>query len=255
MKVCFYRYGHPFLQKRKMRRAHATTFFWFFSLLMLGLTGMQMIALNWQTEDSYMAMNRGKFAQNGSCGYVLKPEFLREASTSKNQLYSPYMLPGSQQCSCNKRKKWNHSHGQHGCQKVGIFWGIRRFLRVVIFLSHLFGVILRGMQQGSCCQETHRSRFPSASFLHSTSLEHRSAALPKSSQREREKEKQREVPWRAWCFISVAVVCGNVDVVDCHFISSSMLQRLSTFLSSPPSLFSPTNSFSTAVILRFFFSS
>ncbi|KJE92479.1 hypothetical protein CAOG_08700 [Capsaspora owczarzaki ATCC 30864] len=36
-------------------------------------TGSQMVALNYQTNDIPMMMNRGKFQVNGLCGYVLKP--------------------------------------------------------------------------------------------------------------------------------------------------------------------------------------
>jgi len=38
--------------------------------------GAQLIALNYQTNDTIMHFYRGKFRENGSCGYVLKPEFL-----------------------------------------------------------------------------------------------------------------------------------------------------------------------------------
>ena len=38
--------------------------------------GSQMAALNYQTGDKPMQLNQGKFRQNGSCGYVLRPEFM-----------------------------------------------------------------------------------------------------------------------------------------------------------------------------------
>lgn len=38
--------------------------------------GAQLIALNYQTHDTIMHFYRGKFRENGNCGYVLKPEFL-----------------------------------------------------------------------------------------------------------------------------------------------------------------------------------
>ena len=52
-------------------------FFWAF--------GIQLVALNYQTDDIPLAINTGMFEENGSCGYVLKPgtvnprklEFLR----------------------------------------------------------------------------------------------------------------------------------------------------------------------------------
>lgn len=38
--------------------------------------GSQMIALNYQTPDKSMQLNQAKFRDNGTCGYVLKPEFM-----------------------------------------------------------------------------------------------------------------------------------------------------------------------------------
>lgn len=38
--------------------------------------GAQLIALNYQTHDTNMHFYRGKFRENGGCGYVLKPQFL-----------------------------------------------------------------------------------------------------------------------------------------------------------------------------------
>ncbi|CAH2281940.1 1-phosphatidylinositol 4,5-bisphosphate phosphodiesterase delta-1 isoform X1 [Pelobates cultripes] len=45
-------------------------------------TGCQIVALNFQTPGAEMDVYQGLFQQNGFCGYVLKPEFLRQ-STSK----------------------------------------------------------------------------------------------------------------------------------------------------------------------------
>ena len=39
--------------------------------------GVQMVALNFQTVDTFMHLNQGFFRQNGGCGYVLKPAILR----------------------------------------------------------------------------------------------------------------------------------------------------------------------------------
>ncbi|XP_042188776.1 1-phosphatidylinositol 4,5-bisphosphate phosphodiesterase beta-4 isoform X2 [Callorhinchus milii] len=39
--------------------------------------GCQMVSLNFQTPDLAMQLNQGKFEYNGSCGYLLKPEFMR----------------------------------------------------------------------------------------------------------------------------------------------------------------------------------
>jgi hypothetical protein len=38
--------------------------------------GCQMVALNFQTQDSFLRLNDGRFRENGSCGYVLKPSAL-----------------------------------------------------------------------------------------------------------------------------------------------------------------------------------
>ncbi|CAF0902575.1 unnamed protein product [Rotaria sordida] len=38
--------------------------------------GVQMAALNYQTDDDRMALYYGKFRDNGCCGYILKPEYL-----------------------------------------------------------------------------------------------------------------------------------------------------------------------------------
>ncbi|XP_065898551.1 1-phosphatidylinositol 4,5-bisphosphate phosphodiesterase delta-4-like isoform X2 [Dysidea avara] len=42
--------------------------------------GIHMVALNIQTYDNYMFLNQGKFQQNGGCGYILKPEVMRNIS-------------------------------------------------------------------------------------------------------------------------------------------------------------------------------
>ena len=36
------------------------------------------MALNYQTEDEQNIINDAKFSDNGGCGFVLKPEFLRD---------------------------------------------------------------------------------------------------------------------------------------------------------------------------------
>ncbi|CAF0746800.1 unnamed protein product [Didymodactylos carnosus] len=40
--------------------------------------GAHMVALNFQTNDLSMSLNQGKFSTNGRCGYVLKPDILRQ---------------------------------------------------------------------------------------------------------------------------------------------------------------------------------
>lgn len=43
---------------------------------------LQIVALNFQTRDDPLMLNYGFFEDNGACGYVLKPDFMR--STSSN---------------------------------------------------------------------------------------------------------------------------------------------------------------------------
>ncbi|OWK62489.1 1-phosphatidylinositol 4,5-bisphosphate phosphodiesterase zeta-1 [Lonchura striata] len=44
--------------------------------------GCQMVALNFQTPGTQMELQDGKFLDNGGCGYVLKPAFLRDHNTT-----------------------------------------------------------------------------------------------------------------------------------------------------------------------------
>lgn len=39
--------------------------------------GSQLVALNYQTKDLPYEINFGKFLENGQCGYVLKPDYMR----------------------------------------------------------------------------------------------------------------------------------------------------------------------------------
>uniref|UniRef100_A0A8C6PBS1 Phosphoinositide phospholipase C n=1 Tax=Nothobranchius furzeri TaxID=105023 RepID=A0A8C6PBS1_NOTFU len=48
-------------------------------------TGCQIVALNFQTAGLEMDLNDGFFRQNGSCGLILKPDFMRDA----NSRFSP----------------------------------------------------------------------------------------------------------------------------------------------------------------------
>ncbi|AWP20603.1 Phosphoinositide phospholipase C [Scophthalmus maximus] len=50
--------------------------------------GCQIVALNFQTPSKEMHINQGRFLPNGSCGYVLKPEFQRNLSSQ----FDPNML-------------------------------------------------------------------------------------------------------------------------------------------------------------------
>ncbi|XP_021246620.1 1-phosphatidylinositol 4,5-bisphosphate phosphodiesterase zeta-1 isoform X2 [Numida meleagris] len=48
--------------------------------------GCQMVALNFQTPGVPMELQNGKFLDNGGCGYILKPEFLR----NRNSTFNPH---------------------------------------------------------------------------------------------------------------------------------------------------------------------
>ncbi|NXM75582.1 PLCZ1 phosphodiesterase, partial [Serilophus lunatus] len=52
--------------------------------------GCQMVALNFQTRGPQMELQDGKFLDNGGCGYVLKPEFLRNL----NSTFTPQNVGG-----------------------------------------------------------------------------------------------------------------------------------------------------------------
>uniref|UniRef100_A0A8C8AC38 Phosphoinositide phospholipase C n=1 Tax=Otus sunia TaxID=257818 RepID=A0A8C8AC38_9STRI len=58
--------------------------------------GCQMVALNFQTPGLQMELQDGKFLDNGGCGYILKPEFLRNHnSTFTPQNVGRYSNPTS----------------------------------------------------------------------------------------------------------------------------------------------------------------
>eukprot|EP00049_Salpingoeca_infusionum_P011529 m.200566 g.200566 ORF g.200566 m.200566 type:complete len:1108 (+) comp14961_c0_seq1:248-3571(+) len=46
--------------------------------------GCQLVALNYQTPDTENALNLGKFADNGGCGYILKPPLLNSLDSTFN---------------------------------------------------------------------------------------------------------------------------------------------------------------------------
>ncbi|XP_062823381.1 1-phosphatidylinositol 4,5-bisphosphate phosphodiesterase delta-4 isoform X1 [Anolis carolinensis] len=50
--------------------------------LMMWNVGCQMVALNFQTAGTEMDLYDGLFSQNGRCGYVLKPSFMRDPETA-----------------------------------------------------------------------------------------------------------------------------------------------------------------------------
>ncbi|KAF6340191.1 phospholipase C zeta 1 [Rhinolophus ferrumequinum] len=79
--------------------------------------GCQMVALNFQTPGLPMDLQNGKFLDNGSSGYILKPQFLRDIETKFNlnevlennnpvtlmiRLISGIQLPPSSLSSSNK---------------------------------------------------------------------------------------------------------------------------------------------------------
>lgn len=43
------------------------------------LSMVHTVALNYQTPSKAMDLNDGKFQKNGGCGYILKPEIMRES--------------------------------------------------------------------------------------------------------------------------------------------------------------------------------
>ena len=45
---------------------------------------MFLVSLNFQTSDRAMQLYRGKFKDNGSCGYLLKPSFMRQDDITFN---------------------------------------------------------------------------------------------------------------------------------------------------------------------------
>ncbi|XP_013911427.1 PREDICTED: 1-phosphatidylinositol 4,5-bisphosphate phosphodiesterase zeta-1 [Thamnophis sirtalis] len=55
--------------------------------------GSQMVALNFQTPGVQMDLQIGKFSDNGGCGYILKPEFLRNENTQ----FNPYSISANHQ--------------------------------------------------------------------------------------------------------------------------------------------------------------
>jgi len=51
----------------------------------LGLRSVQVVSLNLQTRDDSTTLNDGLFEDNGRCGYVLKPEFMRSGDSEFGQ--------------------------------------------------------------------------------------------------------------------------------------------------------------------------
>ncbi|XP_063817712.1 1-phosphatidylinositol 4,5-bisphosphate phosphodiesterase epsilon-1 isoform X4 [Pseudophryne corroboree] len=57
--------------------------------LMFWLHGIQLVALNYQTDDLSLHLNTAMFEANGGCGYVLKPPVLWDRGCPMHQLFSP----------------------------------------------------------------------------------------------------------------------------------------------------------------------
>jgi hypothetical protein len=54
--------------------------FYFFRVI---LNSCQVVALNYQTSDLPMQLNRGRFRDNGNCGYLLRPPFFQPVAEAK----------------------------------------------------------------------------------------------------------------------------------------------------------------------------
>eukprot|EP00939_MAST-03C_sp_MAST-3C-sp1_P003693 g3693.t1 len=56
--------------------------------------GVQMVALNAQTSDQMMMLNQAKFADNGNCGYVLKPKWMFDSDAIDERVgkYLPFRI-------------------------------------------------------------------------------------------------------------------------------------------------------------------
>lgn len=45
-------------------------------------SGNQLVSLNYQTKDRPLHINIGKFKENGNCGFLLKPPYMRNSESS-----------------------------------------------------------------------------------------------------------------------------------------------------------------------------
>jgi len=81
------------------------------------------VALNFQTAGEGMDLNDGLFSQNGGCGYVLKPSFMREKEErfdpempQKRDDYHPVILTIQVETTETERRLhsvMNYLHRQH----------------------------------------------------------------------------------------------------------------------------------------------
>uniref|UniRef100_A0A5S6QM85 Phosphoinositide phospholipase C n=1 Tax=Trichuris muris TaxID=70415 RepID=A0A5S6QM85_TRIMR len=61
-----------------------------FNPLMFWTFGIQMVALNYQTQDIPMAINAAMFEQNGNCGYMLKPRVMWDETHPLYGTFNPW---------------------------------------------------------------------------------------------------------------------------------------------------------------------
>ncbi|CDW53051.1 1 phosphatidylinositol 4,5 bisphosphate [Trichuris trichiura] len=61
-----------------------------FNPLMFWTFGIQMVALNYQTQDIPMAINAAMFEQNGNCGYMLKPRVMWDEAHPLYGIFNPW---------------------------------------------------------------------------------------------------------------------------------------------------------------------
>ena len=61
-----------------------------FNPVMFWSFGIQMVALNYQTEDAALHLNSAMFEQNGRCGYVCKPAVMWERSHMMYRRFNPW---------------------------------------------------------------------------------------------------------------------------------------------------------------------
>ncbi|XP_061911649.1 1-phosphatidylinositol 4,5-bisphosphate phosphodiesterase epsilon-1 isoform X2 [Entelurus aequoreus] len=67
--------------------------------LLFWLHGIQLVALNYQTDDLPMHLNAALFEDNGGCGYVLKPAVLRDRSCPLYQQFCPMERDVDRSCA------------------------------------------------------------------------------------------------------------------------------------------------------------
>lgn len=61
-----------------------------FNPVMFWAFGIQMVALNYQTEDTPLHLNTAMFEQNGRCGYVLKPSVMKDRTHMMHRRFNPW---------------------------------------------------------------------------------------------------------------------------------------------------------------------